>query len=114
MGKKMKLNKMSPTPNPVDFPNALAKRKVSMMLITSTTSDPATGIKLGEVEEHPPAGTLDDLGVDVQVVEGDEHSPSGLSSFAEQFPSDDEKEKGNHPDHAEVGANEGVNEGRIV
>lgn len=54
------------------------------------------------------------MGVDVQVVEGDEHGPSGLASFAEQFPSDDEEEEGNHPDHAEVGADEGVNEGRIL
>ena len=46
MGKKMKPNKISPTPKPVDLPNALDKRRVSMMLITSTTSDPTTGIKL--------------------------------------------------------------------
>ena len=83
-----------------------------MMLITSTTSIPNTESKWRS-KGHPPAGTLD-LGVEVKVVERDEHGPSRVSGFGEQFPSDDEEEEVNHPNHAEVPTDEGVNEGRFV
>lgn len=64
-------------------------------------------------QDQPPPRATDNLCDDVQVVEGDEAGPAGLSRLGEDFPRacDDDDENGN-VDEEKQNAGNGLNDGR--
>ena len=63
--------------------------------------------KTEEIEQNPPFGSAQDLGIHVNVVKRDEYSPSGLAGFGENLPAGDKNNTEQEQEDREIGSGQG-------